>query len=202
MTDLARVTELEPGGDYDGLTIAEVPAGARDATGARLLDCTFEATVLDGARFEHARLVDTAWHAVRADSLHASSATWQDGTWDGVRLGAVQSPGARWTRVRVVGGKIDYLNLRDATLDDVVLDGVVVDELDLARVRARRLVLHDCRVRRLDVTGATLADADLRGIRDLERLDGVAGLAGATISAEQLVELAGALAEHVGLRVV
>ena len=194
--------QLESGGDYDRLTLDGERLEGQDASEARFLDCTFVDCVLDDADLGHARLVDTQWRGVRAATLGMASATWQDGTLTDCRLGAVQAYGGRWTRVEVVGGKVDYLNLRDATLEHVRFTGVVIDELDLARVRALSLTFEDCRVRRLDVTGATLRDADVRGIRDLQHLDGIAGLAGATISTEQLVELAPALAEHLGLRVV
>lgn len=192
---------LEPGGDYDGLTLRGERLEGQVADEARFLDCTFEDCVLDDADLGHARLVDTTWTGVRAATLGLAGAAWQDGALTDCRLGAVQAYGARWTRVVVTGGKADYLNLRDSTLEELRFVGAVIDELDLARVRARHVVFEDCRVRRLDVTGATLTGADLRGIRDLQRLDGVAGLAGATISAEQLVELAPALAAHVGLTV-
>ncbi|GEL95950.1 pentapeptide repeat-containing protein [Cellulomonas composti] len=193
---------LESGGDYDRVTLDREHLEGQDASEARFLDCTFVDCVLDDADLSHARLVDTAWTGVRAAVLGLASATWQDGTLTDCRLGAVQAYSCRWTRVEVVGGKVDYLNLRDTTLENVRFTGVVIDELDLARVRAKGLTFEDCRVRRLDVTGASLKDADLRGIRDLQHLDGVAGLAGATISTEQLVEIAPALASHLGLRVV
>jgi uncharacterized protein YjbI with pentapeptide repeats len=56
-------------------------------------------------------------------------------------------------------------------------------------------------VQRLDVTRATLSRVDLRGA-DLSGLDGLAHLRGAVISGDQLLELAPALAEHLGIDVV
>lgn len=53
----------------------------------------------------------------------------------------------------------------------------------------------------LDLTRARLAGADLRGA-DLRELDGLGGLAGTTISSDQLLELAGPLAAHLGITVV
>jgi uncharacterized protein YjbI with pentapeptide repeats len=102
--------------------------------------------------------------------------------------------------VTIEGGKIDYLNLRDTRLHEVRLTGVTIGDLDLAGARAARVTLTDCRVGRLDVTRAQLRDVDLRGA-DLRGIDGTAGLKGATISEQQLLDLAGALAEHLGLTV-
>ncbi len=109
-------------------------------------------------------------------------------------------PGSDLTRVRLRGGKVDYLNLRAATLTDVHLDDVVVGELDLGGASATRLRV-DGALGRLDVTGADLRDVDLRGA-DLRAPTGLAGLAGAVVSPAQLLELAPALADHVGLRVL
>ncbi|NTW40018.1 MAG: hypothetical protein HGA44_09025 [Cellulomonadaceae bacterium] len=59
--------------------------------------------------------------------------------------------------------------------------------------RCARSTYSSARIGRLNLTHAQLTDVDLRGA-DLSGLDGVAGLAGATISESQLVDLAGALA--------
>ncbi|MDM7829711.1 pentapeptide repeat-containing protein [Cellulomonas edaphi] len=192
---------LEPGADLDGLDVAGAVLDGQDGSSARVLECMFTGCSLDGVRLEHARIIDTTIADSRAGALHAASATWQDCAWSDVRFGAVQAFASTWTRVRVTGGKIDYLNLRDSRLDDVTFAGVVIDELDLARVRASRLRFEDCQVRRLVLGGATLKDADLRGIDALREIEGIDGLAGATISPGQLVDLAPALANHAGLRV-
>ena len=62
------------------------------------------------------------------------------------------------------------------------------------------MTFEDCRVGRLDVTRAQLRQVDLRGA-ELAAVDGTAGLKGATISEQQLLELAGAFADHLGLTV-
>ncbi|WP_029291539.1 pentapeptide repeat-containing protein [Cellulomonas sp. HZM] len=196
------MTTLEPEGDLDRVTLTGERLDGQDGSGSRVLECTFDDCSLDGVRLDHARVIDTALSSSRAGELHAASSTWQDCTWSELRLGAVQAYASSWTRVRVVGGKLDYLNLRDARLVDVSFEGVVVDELDLARVQARRVTFTGCRVRRLDLLGAALTDVDLRGVDGLEHLDGIGGLAGATIGSDQLVVLAPALAEHLRITVV
>jgi hypothetical protein len=195
------VIHLEPEADLDGLQLVGLHLDGQDGSSARILECTISACSLDGVRLEHARVIDSDVADSRAGELLAASSTWQDCTWSDLRLGAVQAYGSTWTRVRVRGGKIDYLNLRDARLDDVTFEGVVMDELDLARVRASKVRFEECRVRRLVVTGAAMKDVDLRGIGGLEQLEGIDGLAGTTISPDQLVDLAPALADHIGLRV-
>lgn len=194
-----RVDLLSPDADLDGLTLTGEVLDGQDGESARVLECTFDACSLDGVRLDHARVLDTTLSACRAGELSVPSSTWQDGTWTELRIGALVAHGTTWTRMRVQGGKLDFVNLREARLTDVAFVGVTIDELDLARVTARRVRFEDCRVRRLDVTGAALAEVDLRGLTGLERIDGVTSLRGATITVEQLVELAPALADAAGI---
>ncbi len=98
------------------------------------------------------------------------------------------------------GAKIDYLSLAGARLADVRLEGVSIGELDLGQAQARHVVLVDCRVDRLTVAGASLREADLRGA-DLGRVEGIAGLARATISEEQAMALAPALARELQITI-
>jgi uncharacterized protein YjbI with pentapeptide repeats len=192
---------LTPDADLDGLTLTGESLDGQDGESARILECAFEACSLDGVRLDHARVLDTALTACRAGELSMPSSTWQDGRWSDLRIGALVAYGSSWDRVRVTGGKLDFVNLRDARLTDVTFEGVTIDELDLARVTGRRVRFEECRVRRLDVTGAALTDVDLRGVSGLARLDGVTSLRGATISGDQLVELAPALAAAAGITV-
>lgn len=196
-----RPQPLSPGADLDGVDLADVDLSGADGHDARVLECTFTACRLDGVRLDGARLVDTSWSRVRADELSLARTTWWDGALTDCRLGAVQAYGSSWTRVTVHGGKVDYLNLRESELVDVVLDGCVVDELALGGATVRRLELRGCTVRRLDVTAARLVDVDLRGLTGLQHIEGVAGLAGSTITGDLLLELAPALAEQLGIRV-
>ncbi len=104
--------------------------------------------------------------------------------------------------MRVTGGKVDYLNLREARVTDVVLEGCVVGELDLIAATATRLTLVDCRVERLDVTRATLDRGGPARCGPVRPWTGSAHLRGAVISGDQLLELGSAFATHLGVRVV
>lgn len=192
---------LTPDADLDGLTLTGEVLDGQDGESARILECAFEGCSLDGVRLDHARVLDTRLTGCRAGELAAPSSTWQDAAWTDLRIGALVAYGSSWDRVRVRGGKLDFVNLRDARLTDVTFEDVTIDELDLARAVGRRVRFEACRVRRLDVTGASLTDVDLRGILGLTRLDGVTSLRGATISGEQLVEFAPALAAAAGITV-
>lgn len=117
------------------------------------------------------------------------------------RLGGVQLHGAVLERVVFRGGKIDYLNLRAARLKDVVFENIVLVEPDFAGAVLERVEFVDCVLKEADLTGVVLKDVDLRGAAELGIARGVERLAGAVISAAQLMDLAPVLAVEMGIRV-
>lgn len=191
---------LTPEADHDGVTFERVDLSGQDGSGSRYIDCVVDTCVLDDVSLHGSRLVDTALRGVSASALTLTDCGLQDVLVAGSRIGGLQAYGSELVRVTVRGGKIDYLNLRGATLHDVVLDGCVVGDLDLGEARVARLRVEGCRVERLHVTGTSFEKSDLRGA-DLSAVEGLAGLAGVTISPAQLHALAPALAAHLGIRV-
>ena len=201
MDDLATFDgALELGGDYDRLRFDGVDLSGQHAEDARFIECAFVSCDLDGAHLDHSLVLDTTVTAAIAGTLALPDATLQDVTLSDCRVGALVAHGSRVTRVVVRGGKFDYVNLRGSRLDDVRLVGCVIGALDLAGATVTRLVVQDCRVDQLDLTSATMTATDLRGA-ELSTLTGLAGLAGTTISREQLHALAPALAAHLRITV-
>ncbi|QTE31229.1 pentapeptide repeat-containing protein [Pengzhenrongella sicca] len=192
--------ELEPEADYDGLELRDLDLTGQTAENARFLGSRIVGCVLDDVALGRAQLADTELTEVRAHTLSAVDSAWRDVTIDRCRLGAVTAYGSDLARVRFSGGKIDYLNLRDATLKDVVLEDCTIGELDLVGARLTRVSFERCRLAVLDVTRAALDRVDLRGA-EFAGLRGLAHLRGATITGGQLLDLAPAMADNLGLTV-
>lgn len=189
---------LEPGEDYELVSFTGLDLSGQDAQRTRLVECLVERCTLDELRLDRANLAETTFHDVRATALHARDGVWRSVRWSEVRCGALLASGARLDDVGVTDAKIDYLSLAGARVDQLRLEHVTLGELDLAQARVRRLVLVGCRVDRLLLAGAQLAACDLRGA-DLGVVEGVAGLAGATLTEEQVLLLAPALARELGI---
>ena len=201
LPDLTPFTgDLEPEGDYDGVELRGRDLTGQSADNARFLECRIVGCVLDDANLQRAQLAETVLEEVRAHTLRAIESGWRDVALTSCRLGAVTAYGSQLTRVRISGGKLDYLNLREATLTDVVLEDCTIGELDLVGAKLTRVTFEGCRVAVLDVTRAALTGVDLRGA-ELSGLHGLASLRGATITSGQLLDLAPALAEHLGLTI-
>ncbi|MEU6069048.1 pentapeptide repeat-containing protein [Streptomyces sp. NPDC047082] len=192
---------LEPDGDYDGLEFREADFAGQDGGGARFMDCALTGCAFDETRLHHARILDTVLTGARGVGTYLAESTLRDVELVDARLGGTQLHGAVLERVLIRGGKIDCLNLRKAKLKDVVFEGCVLVEPDFGDARLERVEFVDCALKGVDFNGATLTDVDLRGVASLDIARGVGRLAGAVISAGQLVDLAPVLAGELGIRV-
>jgi len=149
---------------------------------------------------ERARLIDSRLTEPDVTHLRGADCTWRSVEVLGGRIGAADLDGGVWDSVSVVGTRIGYVNLRDATLTHVDLGDCRIQTLDLAGARARRVSLTGCVIDELVLSRAELDEVDLRGAR-IGRVEGVGNLSGSIISAEQLLDLAPALAQAAGITV-
>ncbi|MGW0995122.1 pentapeptide repeat-containing protein [Streptomyces sp. NPDC002523] len=193
--------ELEPDGDYDGLEFRAVDLSGQDGAGARFMDCALTDCTLGETALGRARVFDSVLTGLRGVGTHLAESTFRDVEVHDARLGGTQMHGAVLERVLIRGGKIDYLNLREARLKDVVLESCVLVEPDFAGARLERVEFVDCALKGADFGGATLKDVDLRGAAPLEIVRGLDRLSGAVISTGQLLDLAPVLAADLGIRV-
>jgi uncharacterized protein YjbI with pentapeptide repeats len=149
---------------------------------------------------DRARLIDCQLHESDVTAVSGADSTWRGVAVDGGRIGAWELASGVLDGVTVAGAQLGYVNLRDATLTDVALHDCRIGTLDLAGAKVRRVSLAGCAIGELVVVRATVDELDLRGA-SLERVDGVENLAGAIISAEQLLDLAPALAQAAGITI-
>ncbi len=103
-------------------------------------------------------------------------------------------------RVVVRGGKIDYLNLREARLKDVVFEGCVLSEPDFGGAQLVRVEFGDCVLKRADFSAARMESVDLRAVAELDIAGAWTGWRRGDQPA-QLMELAPAFAAQIGVRV-
>jgi uncharacterized protein YjbI with pentapeptide repeats len=190
---------LTPDGDFDGEVLSGDLTG-QDAGNARFLECTFQRCDLSDLRAPRARFSETGMYAVHGAGVDLSETQWQDCVVSGARLGAVQLFGADLCRVRFDGGKVDFLNLRGATLRDVEFVDCVLTEPDFGGATMTTVSFDGCRLIQPDFSQATLKHVDLSGA-ELAAPRGLASLSGAIISRLQLIDLAPALAGQLGIKV-
>ena len=191
---------LEPGADLEALDLADLELGSRDATGATLDGCRLVRCELDGLQLTRARVRHTLLDDVRATDVRLGDATLDEVLVTGSRIGALAASGGEWRDVRLRSTRSNLLDLRGATLVNVVLEDCVIDDLDLSGSEVRTMRLPGTTVGTLTVEEARLDGLDLTGGR-IAAVRGVGSLRGAAVTPAQLLDLAPLLAAHLGIDV-
>jgi uncharacterized protein YjbI with pentapeptide repeats len=189
---------LLDGDSYAAEQYDEVDLSDRDLRHSTFSECTFSGATLTGADLTGAHLVESELTEAEAAHLTAPRSLWRHSAIRRSRLGAVVAYEGSLDGLVVSDTKISFLNARSSTWKDVLLQRCVLDELDLVGAKLTRVRFEDCQIRSLELTGATCTDVDLRSA-ELREISGLAGLGGCTISPEQLSDLSGALAAHLGI---
>jgi len=165
-----------------------------------LRGCNVHLTDVAELVLDRARLIDSRLNEPDIMQVVGADSTWRSIAVDGGRIGAWDLAGGVLDAVTVSGAQLGYVNLRDATLTDVLLNDCRIETLDLVGAKVRRVSLAGCAIGELVVVHADLDELDLRGAR-IDHVDGVGSLGGAIISAEQLLDLAPALAQAAGITI-
>ena len=179
-------------------------AGA-DLSGANLsaislLSCRLSAAFADDTDLSAARLVDCRLERLSSTYLHSPRSTWRAVELTGSRIGAWELYDADVESLLIEDCRLGFVNLAGTGLRDVLIRGTRIDELDLSGVNAQRVRFEESRVGTLRLRDGSLADVDLRGL-EMKVVSGVGSLGGATVSGQQLAELAPLMSAHLGLRV-
>ena len=203
--DLSRLRdgaadELAAGEMVEDLRLAEADLSGAGLSAISLLSCRFSEVFADDTDLTAARLVDCRLERLSSTYLHSPRSTWRAVELTGSRIGAWEIYDADLESVLIEDCRLGFANLAGTTLRDVLIRSTRIDELDLSGIEAERVRFEDCRVGTLRLRGGSLSDVDLRGL-EMRVVSGVSSLAGATISGEQLTELAPLLAQHLGLQV-
>ena len=197
--DDGDVSELRRNADLEGVRFTDVVLPELTMPGAVANLVRFTGLSAQEADLTGSRFIEVDLDQVHLPVLKAARTQWRDVRVNG-RIGGLEAYEAQWRSVHFVGCKLDYVNLRGAELLDVAFTDCVVGELDLLDARVRRMAVDGTRITHLNARRARLTDVDLRG-GQLEGLDGLMDLGGATVSRHQLTLLAPLLAEQVGIKV-
>ena len=199
--ELPELTEPEDTGEIrEGERYEDLDWTGTDREFWTFTGCAFRRVNLDGTSLRGTHLTEVTMTGLEVSELVAPRSTWQRVELTGGRIGSAELYDGHWRSVSVTGGKFGYVNARAAKWQDVRFVDCIIDELDLASAAVTRLALDGCRLGTLTLSGARLADVDLRRT-DLRAVTDVAGLAGAWITESQLTDLAPHLASHLRISV-
>ena len=203
--DLSRLRdgeadELTAGEMVEDLELVEADLSGGDLSALTLLSCRFSEVFANDTDLAVARLVDCRLERLSATYLHSPRSTWRTVELVDSRIGAWELYDADVESLLMEDCRLGFTNLAGTTVRDLLIRATRIDELDLSGIDAQRVRFEDCRVGTLRLHGGSLSDVDLRGL-EMRTVNGIGSLAGATISGEQLIDLAPLMAAHLGLRV-
>lgn len=193
--------DVGPTADLDLLRFTGTDLTGVHAEGAAVLECVFDSADLSDSGWAGSRWSGSTLRGTRAIGIDLSRTTWNEVTVLDPRWGAVEAFGCSWRQVTVTGGKIDFANLRGSELREVRFVDVMLVGLELAEATLIDVTFEGCTLRDPEFGRARLTRVDLSGAA-LERPLGVTSLAGASISRLQLLDLADAFADQLGVHVV
>ena len=170
------------------------------ASQARFSQCCFSTVTLTGGEWGRTTFADVRIEDSRLLGPDLSASHWRDTEVVRGIASGVQWHDADVRRVHFDQVKLDAVNFRGAALIDVVFTDCLLREVDFGGAKLTRVRFPGCTFEEADFSRAKLADVDLRGAR-LHFKAGLDALRGATIDGGQLVELAPALAAHLGLKI-
>jgi uncharacterized protein YjbI with pentapeptide repeats len=180
---------------FHGTVLADAAAG-----GSRFMDCAFEGVTFQGGRLHGSRFSDVWLRESRMISTDLARTQWTDAAFVAVGLAGVQAFDAQLRRVVFERCKFDSINLRGASLTEVVFDGCLLRDADFGGAKLARVSFPGSRLVDADFAGSRLDLVDLRGA-ELGIAAGHGALSGAIIDSAQLVDLAPAFAQALGVTV-
>ncbi|WP_347350920.1 pentapeptide repeat-containing protein [Intrasporangium sp.] len=186
--------------DLDGYRFEATDFTRAYAQGRTFLECTLVGCDLSEAFLDGSRWSRCTWERLHGAGISLVEASLHDVVIDRCRLGAVSALGSHWRGVTVRGGKIDFLNLRGATLKNVTFEDCVLIEFDLQEATVDTVRFDGCRLVEPEFGRGRYNTLDLAGA-ELVSPHGVAGLRGARVSRLQLIDLGPVLAAEAGIEV-
>jgi uncharacterized protein YjbI with pentapeptide repeats len=191
---------LKPDSTYEGAVWAGGVLDEVDAEDSTFIDCTITGLTVAGGGWERTSWRGGALSGVRVVGGRFARSRWRDVRFEASGLAGCELYGAYLRGARFSGGMLDAVNLRGASLEDVTFEDCVLRDVDFGGAKLTRVSLAGCRIERLDLSKATLAQVDLRGA-EIGIARGLDRLGGAILDVGQVLELAPALAAHLGIDV-
>jgi uncharacterized protein YjbI with pentapeptide repeats len=195
-----ELDELNARFSLEGVCVRSMSLAKTDAGLGRFERVYLKDIDLGESKLRSVELID-----VTAEGIDAAN-----GDWGGARLKRAVFSEARLTGVNLAeaqieevsfrGCKLDYANFRHSAIKHVSFEDCVLTRADFQGASLDSTRFSGCNLLEADFSKAQLARVDLRG-SELALAGSVVGLRGAIIEPLQLMELARALAQELGIAV-
>ncbi len=184
---------------WDGLYItgdmADSFADRLEITGSRLTDVR-----LTGAQLHRLRMIDCVVERCEVSGAMLEDAAFQRVEFIDCRMSGVVLTSTAMRHVRFTGCRMDHASLRMTSANPGIFERCDLRDVDFYAAKLAGCRLVECDLTRADFSQATMAAAVLHG-SDLTDLVGGSALRGVTIDSTQIVPLALAVFDVLGITV-
>jgi uncharacterized protein YjbI with pentapeptide repeats len=194
----AHEGDLAAHGDYDTVLFERLDLAEPSAPSAHFLECAFSRVSMTGGKLQRASLRDVWMRDVRLTGTALTESHWLDVTVLASSLAGAQIYGSELRRVVFSGCKLDSVNFRGSRLTSVRFDKCVLRDVDFRDAELTECTFSGSDLTRTDFGRTRMDRTDLRDA-ELGVIIDAQSLRGAIISSGQLVALAPAIAESIGI---
>jgi len=185
--------------------VVEVLIAGQDFTGLRVNapsigEAKLDKVVASSADLEKVNLIDVQVTHSDLTAASCAEASWCRVTLSDLRASGLKLHGSTLQDVCFKGCKLDLSNFRSSTLKRILFVDCVLDEADFYKAKMEQVRFENCSLHAAEFSGVSCKQVDLR-TSELDGLNGVAGLAGATIDSVQLTTIARTLAAELKVNV-
>ena len=177
---LQSVTTLEDKLEFDEVAFSSIEAESTDLEKISIIDST-----LDKCNFSAAKVNESLFQRVKITDSRMSGIIWYD---------------AILKDIEIVNCKIDLANFRATKFKNVIFKDCVLNGSDWQGATLTNVKFDNCTLDDMDVNNCIMSNVDLRS-STFVGLQGLNGLAGATLSRSQLITLAPIFANELGIKI-
>ena len=143
-------------------------------------DCEFT-----GCNFTASKFPESSWYRVFIDAARCSG---------------LQLTNAVLKNVDFKNSKLEIVNFRFSRLENITFEGCVLNDVDFYEARLKNVEFINCTINKIIFTNARMLNVDISK-SFVEALNGTSSLRGATISHDQLLQLAPSFAAEAGIKI-
>jgi uncharacterized protein YjbI with pentapeptide repeats len=190
--------DLTAHGDYDTVLFERLDLDEPSAPSVRFLECALSRVSVTGGKLQRASLRDVWMRDVRLTGTSLTESHWLEVTVLASSLAGTQIYGSTLRKVVFSGCKLDSVNFRGSQLTGVRFDNCVLRDVDFRDAQLTKCTFSGSDLTRTDFGRTRMDQTDLRDA-ELGIIIDAESLRGAIISSGQLVGLAPAIAQSIGI---
>ncbi|NYI42317.1 hypothetical protein [Demequina lutea] len=194
----ALPAELIGRAEWDGMSIDGADLSGVNASRVHLIECAMTRCHADTLELPGLVAAEVYVGAFSAGTWRLKDSEWRDATWADIRVGALMADNSSMVDVTIRGSKIDLFSLRGAKVKHLTLTDCRVGTLDISMSKIDELTMSGGTVGELLTDDARMKRVDVSET-EVHAVGHPGSLRGLVVSPAQMIDMAEALATHLGI---